>query len=82
MDNELVQLLREGCRLMHRKGVKECLFDRAATRIEELQTKLLAHMQNEGDECPLCVAEARIKELEHAMVLLNDIISKGDASGT
>ena len=36
-------------------------------RISELETQLLAHLENEGDECPLCAAEAEIQALRTAL---------------
>ena len=48
------------------------LMNKAATEIECLQARLAAHVENEGDECPLCVAEARVEFLEGVIKILRD----------
>lgn len=30
----------------------------------ELEVRLSAHLENEGEECPLCILEAEVRELE------------------
>ena len=35
--------------------------------IEELKAELAAHLENEGDECPLCVCEAESQRLREAL---------------
>lgn len=39
------------------------LYSDALLRISELEAELAAHKENEGDECPVCVLEAKNEDL-------------------
>ena len=53
-------------------AVGKALCKEAVTEIDRLQARLAAHVENEGDECPLCVAEARVEFLEGVIKILRD----------
>lgn len=38
-----------------------------AEEVAALEAQLQAHLENEGDECPLCVAEAQVARLREAL---------------
>lgn len=46
----------------------------AYEKLAQLEAKLAAHLENEGDECPLCLLEAEI-------ALKADYIKRLEASG-
>jgi len=41
--------------------ISEIEYGRLHTKVAKLEAELLAHKENEGDECPLCVLEAELK---------------------
>lgn len=48
------------------------LWKEMGAEIERLEAKLQAHLENEGDECPLCVSEAQVARLREALELWCD----------
>ena len=44
-------------------SIPDWAFFQMVAEIEELRASLLAHKENEGDECPLCRAEDDIHEI-------------------